>query len=141
MSTRFVIARPNPEDPKRWTGVYGHSDGYPTGAGKLLHAHVVNEFNSDPEAAARHLIDAHPCGWAFLAEEFAESECYCHDRDEPEAIATETEKGAGGMDWTYVLRPEGLEVHRWDLGIIATVPWGQGDADWGLIERTGHATV
>ncbi|MEV6400924.1 hypothetical protein AB0M39_40135 [Streptomyces sp. NPDC051907] len=139
MSTRFVIARPDEADPAKWTGVYGDADGMPTGAGKHLYAHVVTRFSGDPRLAAEFFIDEHSAGWSFLAESFGRSECYCHDHGEPEAPARETETGAGGMDWTYVLRPEGLEVRRWDYGVAALVPWGRERTDWEAIEAKGYA--
>lgn len=139
MSTRAVIARPHPEDRNRWSGIYLHGDGYPTHTGKHLYAHVVTHFKGDAAAAAEHFIDHHPAGWSFLAEAFGQSECYCHDRGEgKELTAFEDESGASDMDWTYVLRPEGLEVHRWDRGVAALVPWDADRTDWEAIERHGQ---
>lgn len=137
MSTRFVIARHNPETPDRWAGVYGHSDGYPTEAGRVLFTDVMARFGGSVEAAAKHYIDAHPCGWSHLAED-GRSECYCHDRGEPDALAPETERGTDAIDWTYVLRPEGLDVRRWGRH-VATVPWGAPESvPWQEIQDTGH---
>jgi hypothetical protein len=140
MSTRAVIARPHPDDPARWTGTYLHGDGYPTGGGKFLFRQVVVEFGGDPEKAAQFFIDQHPAGWSSLGEIADQNECYCHDRGEPDAIAVETETGAGGMDFTYVLRPEGLEVRRWDYGMVALVAWSPDNrVDWGEIEDLAYA--
>lgn len=140
MSTRFAIARPDPGDPARWTGIHGNGDGHPGYTGKHLFAHVVTRFKGDLEAAAEFFIDQHPAGWAGLPEAFGQVECYCHDRGEGTGHRwTETEKGSGSMDWTYVLRPEGLEVRRWNRGVAALVPWDQERVDWEEVGRAGYA--
>lgn len=134
MSTRAIIARPHPTDPTRWTGTYVHSDGYPTVSGQAVWNQVVDRFGKDPEKAAQYLIDQHPTGWSYVTDE--EAVCYCHDRGEgTDTPAVLTEKDAGGIDYTYVLRPEGLEVHRWGRGVVAVVPWDQQSVDWGVIQR------
>jgi hypothetical protein len=139
MSTCFLIARPDPADPERWAGVTGHANGMPTDVGRHLFAHVVTHFSSDPEAAAVHFIDQHVGGWRFLTEVFGRNECYCHDFGEPDADARATHEHAGGIDWTYVMRPGGLEIRRWDYGVVATVPWGQERVDWQAIEEKAYA--
>lgn len=139
MSTNFTIARPVPGEPERWNGIYGNANGMPTDAGKYLYAHVVNRFGGDLEAAARFFIDKHPGGWPCMTEAFGQLECYCHDRGEgDDAVWAQTEQHAESMDWTYVLRPEGLEVRRWAYGVVATVPWDQERTDWEVIERAGY---
>lgn len=127
MSTRAVIARPtNPDDPTQYEGIYVHSDGYPTHTGRAIWQQVVNEFAKDPQAAARYYIDQHPTGWSILAPDAttAANECYCHDRGEGEQTGWLSDQTkAGGFDWTYVLRPEGLEIRRRDRGVVALVEW------------------
>lgn len=141
MSTRFVIAAPDSVDPMKWLGIYGHSDGYPTGSGKELYAQVVTHFKGDLTAATAYYINAHPAGWRYLGEGVGGNECYCHDMGEGTAnTAFETERGAGGMDWTYVLRPGGLEIRKWGQ-LVTTVPWDQERTDWAEIERGAPAAM
>ncbi|MFF9265795.1 hypothetical protein [Streptomyces longwoodensis] len=103
---------------------------------------MVNEFAKDPEAAARYYIDQHPTGWACLTPDATTgaNECYCHDRGEGAQDGwTTTQDHAASYDWTYVLRPDGLEVRRWDHGVVALVAWDADRVDWEEIERKGHA--
>lgn len=143
MSTRARIARPtSPDDPTRYEGVYLHSDGYPTFTGRAIWQQVVNEFNRDAEAAARYYIDAHPTGWCGLMPDAttAANECFCHDRGEGEQggwISDQTHDAE--FDWTYVLRPEGLEIRRWDRGVVALVRWDADRLNFSEIEAKGHA--
>jgi len=134
MATHAVIARPHPHTTERWNGVYVHKDGHPTRVGKFLFAQIVTRFNADVEAAAEHYIDHHPCGWSVVEEAFGANECYCHDHGEKDVTAHEDETGAPDMDWTYVLRPAGLEIRRRDRGVVAVVRWNADRVDWEGIE-------
>jgi hypothetical protein len=58
VATRSVIARPTPEG--GFCGTYCHYDGYPAHQGRLLHGAVGGQFDGDPDAACRYLIDQHP---------------------------------------------------------------------------------
>lgn len=59
-----MIARPGSEP--RWEGVYLHSDGYLSHAGRLIHLMGERYFCGRGEELARYLIDQHPAGWSYL---------------------------------------------------------------------------
>jgi hypothetical protein len=64
VSTRSVIARPTPDG--GFHGTYCHNDGYPAHQGRILFDAVTGNFDGDPDAACRYLIDQHPAGWSVL---------------------------------------------------------------------------
>lgn len=144
MSTHMIIARPDAADPTSYQGNYVHGDGEPACGGKYLFGHVMTHFGGDVDAALAYYLDEHPKGWSFLSEEFGKGNCYCCDLGEgkPAEPQFTTPRQQSGYDWTYILRPQGMEVHRFDKGIIATVPW---DADlfividWELMTKAAYA--
>ncbi len=139
MSTHAIIAAPLPTDPDRWRGIYVHAEGQPTGAGKELYAQVVTHFRGDLEEAAAHYIDAHPAGWSYLGEGVGANECYCHDRGEGTGDTFfRDESDARAHDWSYVLRAEGLEIHRWNRGMVGFVRWDTERTDWEVLEEAAQ---
>lgn len=134
MSTKSAIARPHPEDRERWNGIYVGHDGYPCHVGRILFTQVVTHFTKDVGAAAVHYIDAHPAGWDFLAETVHRNECHCHDRGEGTHLTWFMDE-KDPPDWTYVLRPEGLEIRHFSYGYVTTVPWDAEHVDWSAIQR------
>jgi hypothetical protein len=124
MSTRSVIARPTPDG--GFHGTYCHNDGYPAHQGRILFDAVTGNFDGDPDAACRYLIDQHPAGWSVLGGDFTappgyrtghdpqdlRNQCYCHgDRQEPPRppLTDHTARDAW-VDYAYVLEAERLRV-------------------------------
>lgn len=139
MGTKAVIARADPADRQRWNGIYVHKNGHPAYCGKYLFTQVITRFKGDLEAAAEHFIDHHPAGWSVLDEAFGRNECYCHDKGGKNELAARfDETSARNMEWTYVLRPEGLEIRRGDRGVVELVPWDQERTDWQEITERGE---
>jgi len=134
MSTRSIIARQVGDG---WTGRYHHSDGYPTGVGNALLAHIRGHFAGDVRAAMAYLIDQHPAGWQSivganlrLAPGFGggfrfnvhRPQCYCHgDRDEEEDTRTQDNLSQyWDIDFLYVIAEDSRMLTAFAL-----------DHDWG----------
>jgi len=134
MSTRSVIAVKNGTG---WQGRYCHSSGYPSYTGAQLFAIVVRDGF---EAAVKQLIQEH-YGWSCLAaSEEAEPEMSGRTGGGFESVAgygaaytvgegqadpadwfTDAEE-PDGMEWAYVLDPQGVTVLA-AVGDYSTATW------------------
>lgn len=141
MPTQAVIARPtDPADPSKFAGMYVNADGYPTHTGRAIWRAYHLSFGRDLEALARYYIDQHPTGWSVLgADAVGKDECFCHDKGEGEQPGwTRTQDQVDDVDYTYVLRPEGLEIMRFGrVKEKVTVPWGDENTyvNWEDLDR------
>lgn len=141
MGTEAIIARPtDPADPSKFAGMYVSGDGYPQHTGRAIWRAYHLHFKGDVEAMAAYYIDQHPTGWRMLgADAVGRDECFCHDLGEGEQSGwTRNQDQVSSIDYTYVLRPEGLEVMRfgWAEGKVL-IPWGDEDTfvNWVDLER------
>ena len=151
MSTRSVIARPTPDG--GFCGTYCHNDGYPAHQGRILFDAVTGNFDGDPDAACRYLIDQHPAGWSVLHGDFTappgyrtghdpqdlRNQCYCHgDRQEPpRPPLTEQTARDAWIDYAYVLEADRLRVLTNRAGEwqpIAEPAWTE-RPDWDAIDQ------
>lgn len=133
MSTRALIARPtDPDDPSKFEGIYIHGDGYPEHTGFALFAQITEHFKGDLETALAYYIDKHPTGWRHLSGDagIGGNECYCHDAGEGEQAGwVVSQDKAAEYDYTYIVRPEGLEMRRYGRGSV-NVPWDRERFHW-----------
>jgi len=143
MATQAIIARlTDPDDPTKFAGMYVGGDGYPTHTGRAVWRQVVAHFRGDLDQAARYYIDQHPTGWKLLgAEAIGDDICYCHDMHEGEQDHwLRTQDQVDSIDYTYVLRPEGLEILRHGRGAgRLIVPWDQERVNWEAIQEKAIA--
>lgn len=126
MSTRSVIARIG-EHEGEFSGVYVHSDGYPTGRGPLLFQMIREEFKGDLKAALRFIIDEHPAGWSSLIPEYRA--CFCHPRraknrtdfknrqpEPPQEFSHKNVvKGDTDVEWLYIFDEEQNRLYIHDV--------------------------
>ncbi|MFE0772189.1 hypothetical protein [Streptomyces sp. NPDC058861] len=129
LSTASFVARPTPSG---YSGVYIHFDGAPNSKMPFLLASFQYRFGRDLEAMTRHLVDDVAIGWEELGSDLLDGA--------PPEIAGPLTGGASwpsttldnlatpdgspltrmsvteatlhdmGVEWGYVLRPEGIEV-------------------------------
>lgn len=122
MSTRAIIAHAPEPETRDWTGVYHHSDGYPTGLGRTLHRLCREHFGGDPDALGRYATRAH-CSWSFLVAPDEQPEhggCYCHGEHADVALDDDRERYRPAdladpdvlvsIEWVYLVEPERLIV-------------------------------
>ncbi|GAA2254823.1 hypothetical protein GCM10010232_50050 [Streptomyces amakusaensis] len=127
LSTRSFIARPTDSG---FEGLYCHYDGFPDHQLPLLLAAYNHRFAGDLDAMTRHLIDDVPVGWSTLGTDLLDGapeqirtaltlhgeypssgldDLITLDGSPPERM-TVTPETTEGLDWGYILRPEGIEV-------------------------------
>jgi hypothetical protein len=138
MSTRSVIARVG-EHEGEFSGVYHHSDGYPTGLGAYLWKHLHQHFKGNLATMLRTLIDEHASGWSSsVAKDFRlkpgytwqrasngktdfetysklpdyrRPQCFCHgDRHE------DLKDNKAGLEWLYIFDEKENRMYVRDLG-------------------------
>ncbi|WP_247706972.1 hypothetical protein [Streptomyces liliiviolaceus] len=129
MSTHSFLARPTLTG---YTGIYVHFDGQPGAKLPLLLAVYQYRFGRDLEAMTRHLVDDVAVGWDELGTDLLDgappqtiaaltggeqwpSRTLDHlttaDGAPPSRMTVTEATAAGqGLEWGYVLRPQGIEV-------------------------------
>lgn len=127
LSTRSFIARPTETG---YAGMYVHFDGYPSGRLPLLLAAYQYRFAKDVEAMVRDLIDDVDYGWSGLGTDLLDgapgelrqaltggteypSSKYSNvfnTNGTPAPRELITQATSDGLDWGYVLHPDGIEV-------------------------------
>ncbi len=133
MSTRSVIARPFNGG---WTGVYCHSDGYPTNQVAAIRR-IMRDVHSSHTMGTRDALLAR--SWEFLPAEHMEQRLIDSYLNRPEyevlpgygiALASKIKVSSKddpfGLEWAYVLHHTGIDVHACLDGgwtFIATVRW------------------
>lgn len=124
MSTRGILAYAPDPATRDWTGVYHHSDSYPTGLGRKLHALCRDAFAGDADALGIYATREH-CSWSSIVApgvtpEYRASACHCHgpgadlaaaddrERYHPSDLADEDVRIA--IEWVYIIEPTRLIV-------------------------------
>ena len=127
MSTRSAIGRVT--GPGKFSAIYHHWDGYPTGLGATLWELYHTHFKKDIEAMLKFLIDDHPAGWSTINgadfslpagynEDIGGREkphgpsCFCHGGRNEEKGWVITEKNASGSGCEYVYAFTKKEGHN-----------------------------
>lgn len=161
MSTRSCIAR---KVDGGWTGVYHHSDGYPTGLGCYLFRLLHHKFGGDLERFLNYAIDQHPGGWSHIfpggvvgpgewwQANAMKSQCHCHGYFKKRDGAIDMRHTSEytdhlSIEWVYIFDPqarkmlvlEHKEVAHPELGEKATCikPWTLKQLD-GSVEQMGN---
>jgi hypothetical protein len=136
MSTRGCIARVG-EHEGTFTGIYNHSDSYPTFMGPHLWKMFHEQYAGNLPAMLREIIDQHSAGWSFVGED-----CYCHpkrDRDpEPQgAWVTHEDMKDADIEWLWVFDESTNRLYLRDQRYgedVAIVELNGPEPDWKTLE-------
>lgn len=125
MGTRAIIAKAILEDGEykgKYTGVYHHWDGYPTGVGAKLIELLNTRFKGNLGSMLYWLIDQHSAGWSSLhgnRDNGYKPECYCHPKRKdrkPEAKGQFVDQDSDCcQEWTYVFDTENRLLYVTDV--------------------------
>lgn len=161
MSTRAAIGR---ADGDSFEARYHHSDGYPTGLGRLFQQRALAAH--DLEAFIRYIVDEHPGGWSSLWDTPEDDHCYCHNGQEGASAEPYITDCDLFIEWAYAIEPVSRRLGVWvscedpsrdhvrpgvpgavsdyvEPGyrgvLVAVLDLDDTDIGWEEIERRGHA--